>query len=313
MIRTDISTVEQVLLQKKRVAENRKRGSKKVKLPKTPRILEPKGIERAYQRELRKLVNRTIELVKANVLSQVPSLVSLNDLLLPKTDSIKLDATPEELLQDLIRATEINLSRQLTDAEVQAIAREYAVQVDLHNRGQLSKVFRNVLGVDLVADNPAIDKAITAHIIENTELIKNVSSEFLRETQRIINDGFRRGLRAEEISKQILGKTDLAGKATPSKKAINRANLIARDQINKLNGQINKVRQQSLGINKFTWITAGDERVRDTHRIDGSIFTWDSPVSTNSNKVKPGFNLNPGEDINCRCYAEPIFEEEFLN
>jgi SPP1 gp7 family putative phage head morphogenesis protein len=304
----DVSSVEQVLLQKKRMAEARKRGSKKLKLKKNPRILDPKRVEREYQRALRKLVQRARDIINNRIISQLPTLVSLNDLLSTKLDSYRLDQTPEELLRDLIRSTQRELEIQLSESEIEAIAREYAGQADLHNKKQLSKVFASTLGVDLVADNPAIDKAIRGFIIQNTDFITNVNQEFLRETQRVITTGFRQGLRAEEISKQLIGTGKFQGQVSRFKKAKTRANLIARDQISKLNGKLNEERQKAVGINKFVWVTALDERVRTDHRLDGEIFNWNSPISKNG-RVKPNGGLNPGEDINCRCYADPVFED----
>ena len=116
----------------------------------------------------------------------------------------------------------------------------------------------------------------------------------------MIFNGFRQGKRAEEIAKDIFGagKNEL-GKVSRLKAAQNRANLIARDQINKLNGQVNAIRQQNVGITHYIWRTADDDRVRPTHNArDDKKFAWDKPPSDG----------HPGEPINCRCYAEPVFD-----
>ncbi len=76
-----------------------------------------------------------------------------------------------------------------------------------------------------------------------------------------------------------------------------RANLIARDQTLKLNGELTRVRQQNAGIEEYIWTTSHDERVRDTHaELDGQRFRWDNPP-------EPG---HPGEDYQCRCTAFPV-------
>jgi len=51
----------------------------------------------------------------------------------------------------------------------------------------------------------------------------------------------------------------------------------------------------------FIWRTVGDDRVRGAHAaLEGEIRSWgDSP--------------DPGEDYNCRCWAEPIDLAEYLN
>ena len=76
--------------------------------------------------------------------------------------------------------------------------------------------------------------------------------------------------------------------------------LIARDQVSKLNGQLNRARQVSAGIEKFVWRTQRDPRVRDAHEaIDGGVFSWTDGAP------EIGF---PGEPIQCRCYGLAVID-----
>jgi len=53
-----------------------------------------------------------------------------------------------------------------------------------------------------------------------------------------------------------------------------------------------------MGVEKFIWRTANDERVRPEHSArDGNTYTW-------ANAPEGG----PGAPINCRCFAEPVFD-----
>ena len=80
----------------------------------------------------------------------------------------------------------------------------------------------------------------------------------------------------------------------------NRAKLISRDQTSKLNSALTQKRAQNLGVEEYVWVTAKDDRVRPTHQANnGKIFRWDEP---------PKPTGNPGEDINCRCVAQPILK-----
>ena len=48
----------------------------------------------------------------------------------------------------------------------------------------------------------------------------------------------------------------------------------------------------------YIWRTSGDEKVRSSHAANnGKIFAWDNPPETG----------HPGEDYNCRCWAEPYY------
>jgi SPP1 gp7 family putative phage head morphogenesis protein len=96
-----------------------------------------------------------------------------------------------------------------------------------------------------------------------------------------------------------------------------RADLIARDQVLKLNSQITRTRQTSAGIKRYTWTTSGDERVRgnpnglypdsdrDHWSLDGRTFSWDAPPVVNP---KTGETAHPGEDFQCRCVATPVLD-----
>lgn len=56
--------------------------------------------------------------------------------------------------------------------------------------------------------------------------------------------------------------------------------------------------------NYYIWRTKGDDKVRSTHAArEGLIF----------NKHIPPEGGNPGEDYNCRCWAEPYEPEKYKN
>jgi len=59
----------------------------------------------------------------------------------------------------------------------------------------------------------------------------------------------------------------------------------------KLNSSLNQQRSQNLGVEEYVWRTAGDERVRDSHKSEnGKTFGWDDP---------PKDTGHPGQDIQC--------------
>lgn len=52
---------------------------------------------------------------------------------------------------------------------------------------------------------------------------------------------------------------------------------------------------------RYIWRTAGDARVRDSHAVrEGGIFVWGQPPEGG----------HPGDDYNCRCWAELISDVE---
>jgi SPP1 gp7 family putative phage head morphogenesis protein len=79
------------------------------------------------------------------------------------------------------------------------------------------------------------------------------------------------------------------------------AQLVAEDQINKLNARLSMERQLAAGIDSFRWRTRGDGRVRQRHReLEGTVWTWESGGPA-------GVGL-PGHPVRCRCSAEAVID-----
>ena len=68
-------------------------------------------------------------------------------------------------------------------------------------------------------------------------------------------------------------------------------------------GLVNQLRQTDLGITRYRWTTQGDEKVRAGHAArSGMVFNWGETPSGG----------HPGQEVNCRCWAEPIGSTSFL-
>ncbi|MDR3243277.1 MAG: minor capsid protein [Elusimicrobiota bacterium] len=83
----------------------------------------------------------------------------------------------------------------------------------------------------------------------------------------------------------------------------NKAIFLARQETSLLMSKFREERFKSAGVQSYDWSTAGDQRVRETHkRLNGRRFTWDTPPSPD------GYPVHPGIDYNCRCIAVPRVE-----
>jgi SPP1 gp7 family putative phage head morphogenesis protein len=81
------------------------------------------------------------------------------------------------------------------------------------------------------------------------------------------------------------------------------ADLIARDQVTKLNADMTRMRHKAAGIKRFRWSTSRDERVRESHAaLDGEEFSYDDLPEVDGEKVMPG------EPVCCRCVAIAIVD-----
>ncbi len=236
--------------------------------------------EMQYKRQLRELVRRLRASVDANIL---PIL---------KRRAMTTDAS----LEDEIGAAFEQMAREFggLDALAQRLAAE-GVQKNLAAVDDtLAKNLKSAVGIGitgLMVSNQAIAEKMAAANKANVELIKSIPAEYFDRIKDIVSGNVEGGFRYEDIVDQIKEAGDITDR---------RADLIARDQTSKMNGAFNEARQTSLGIESYVWEGAGDERERDTHMANnGQTFQWDDP---------PAETGHPGEDVNCRCVARPVFD-----
>lgn len=268
---------------------------KRIKLKKPHRQIFPEVVEFRYRSLLRGLVMAMKKAVQEIVVPELPGMVAAS----PRRDSYRLDETVAEKLRRLLAAVNQGLDEDFNDAELENLVQGIGNDVNTFNRTQVHRVFKSVLGVDLLSSEPHMAETMAAFVGENVSLISSIKSQYLGEVEQTILRGLRSGLRSESIAEQLVATSEEAGFTTRIGKAESRAEAIARDQTNKLYGQLSELRQTAAGVEKYTWRTAGDSRVRDEHaEREGEVFEWSDPPSGG----------HPGEDYNCRCWAEPVIE-----
>ena len=282
MARHDTAAIKQKIATLKQAGRLPKRRAK---------WAEPVGIiaqEREYTRDLEKFT-RDLKLVTESILiAALPRIEAQRNRELPVVNK---DAYGDEV-EELIAAMRREMGRRWTKKELEEIARRRGISVAKVNKMNLERNWKRVAGIDLVVAEPWIGEYIGAFAINNASLIRSVETKYLDEISQLVMQGFQAGLRWETISGQIFERFDVSE---------SRADLIARDQVSKLQGGLTELRQTELGITKYTWRTMGDERVRETHRAhDGNVYSWDDPPSDTG---------HPGQDYNCRCYASPLLDD----
>ena len=262
----------------------------------------PLTVERDYQTKIRKIVTRVKDIIDKNVIVALPTIMNSVEALRPKSDSERLDETISEQVNSLFKSTRIQIGEQITDFEISQMVQGTASEINGWNKFQTARVFKQALGIDIFSSEPYLQEELTIFTINNVNLITNVNQSFVDQAESTVFEGMRRGLRHEEISKQIVGfGKDELGKVSRFRTAKNRANLIGRDQTNKLNGNLTRLRQTNVGVKKYFWRTVGDTRVRERHKHwDGDVVLW--------SKGKDG-GIHPGDEIQCRCYPEPDFSD----
>lgn len=159
--------------------------------------------------------------------------------------------------------------------------------LDRNYRSQMSKV----PGIKLAKLDPKVQQAAINARDASIQLVEQAARVYAQQVREVFDrPDFTEGRRWEDLRDELLERADVSE---------SRAELIARDQTLKLNGAINRARQEGAGIDRYVWSTSGDERVREEHdALDGETFSWDSPP-------EPG---HPGQDFQCRCVAIPVID-----
>ena len=147
----------------------------------------------------------------------------------------------------------------------------------------------------------------------NVRLIQSIPDRLLDDLEEKLITAWSSGDRVRGITEIV---EDVANDADVNAKRI------ARDQISKMNAAYNMVRQREVGIRRYIWQTAGNERVRGNpnglypdavsnhFQFDGQEFSWDEPGPCKG--TIDGEPCHPGQDILCNCTAIPVFDLDAL-
>jgi len=196
----------------------------------------------------------------------------------------------------------VAVSELVTTEHIESLIAPTGEQVDRHVRRELERV----LEIDVRKEVPGIQHQIDIWRRVNVDLIESGIvgprettrlRPLLEDVSRVIENAHAEGLRVEVLAKELQDRFGVSDR---------RAELLARDQTLKLNSQINRGRQQAVGITHYRWSTSHDERVRRAHQaLSGTIQSWDAPPMVGLGRCE-----HPGGDYQCRCIAIPIVRHD---
>ena len=175
---------------------------------------------------------------------------------------------------------------------------DIANRIDSHNDRQFAMIVRanlgqdiGSIGVNVFRTEPFLLPLKNDWNKTNTDLIKSLPTRLHPELKGIIRRGVQNGVSVKDLQKEIkarYGVSDI------------RARLIAQDQTLKFHSSLSEYRLKSVGVEKYIWRTVQDSRVRPDHvERNGNEYSWDKP---------PAGGLHPGQEVRCRCRAEPVFD-----
>jgi SPP1 gp7 family putative phage head morphogenesis protein len=254
-------------------------------MPRKPRRWAyPAALERAYVRSLVAFADEGVALVRRR----------LTGALQGRQDAAEGAADlPADNWHDAVAGVLRDLRAMGTsgDARLREIVLQVGRQVKTFNGQQLQMVLRSAYGVNVIASEPNLAAPLRVWEAENLRLIKSVPEQYATQLEGRIVAAVQRGATVRTVQKEV---------AETYKMPRKRAELIARDQIGKLNGQLTKIRQQNVGIEEYTWRGVLDRRERPEHRArEGKVYRWSDPPADG----------NPGDAIRCRCSAEAVLPD----
>ena len=238
--------------------------------------------------------NRSFKKLMLNVLASI--LAGVKKKVLPQytalrgqNPGIKSDSYGDTLLNlfAILKASHMEL---YDEAALRAEILGIAHQIADFNLNELKLLFINSLNVDPFLFEPWLDDEVKVFTQNNVAKIKSIQDNLFAELEEIFIRNIRAGSTYRSLAKELKRKFEITK---------NKSIIIARDQTNKFNANLNRIRQQQVGITKFKWRIV-DRNTRDSHKKrEGKIFAW-----------KDGDKgVYPGDEVLCQCYAEPILDE----
>lgn len=140
-------------------------------------------------------------------------------------------------------------------------------------------------------ENAARVKAFQSQI---ANLVKDVDAKTKKEITDIVWRGFAEGKPRKKIAKELTERIGIARR---------RANTIAVDQAQKLNGELTRIRMGEAGVQHYRWRHSQKRRFRPAHKArEGRIYKLGEPLGD-----------EPGIAIFCGCVSEPVVDVENNN
>lgn len=248
-----------------------------------PAPIFPRSVERRYLAHLRKRIRALSSVVRKVVVPAIlegRSTGSIEKAVKREVGSldIRADASAEAFAV-LDRVRQVFQDRIPPD---EGFVAGLAAQVDDGAQAFAARLLVGVLPIESTFDT-------SSWVAENVKLIKSIDAEFLDDVALLVTEAQSKGWSAARAGREISTLTN-----TP----LNRAKLVARNEISNINAEISQRRQTEAGIEQYRWSTSRDEKVRESHEaLEGRIFDWSNPPEEG----------HPGEPINCRCAPIPVF------
>lgn len=244
---------------------------------------QPLHAERRYKKLNKILFNRLRDLVKEKILLNYVNIKK------SRKEELKADSAFDQVLLFIssIRESHLNF---LQISGLHSLLTEIFTEVSEVNKNEILKLFSESAGtVSPFFSEPWLIPEVDAFTSYNVSKITTIHDGLLSQVEEIVTRSVRSGATYKSLAQEL-------NQAFYSSRR--KSELVARDQIQKFNASVNRIRQEKNGVKTFIWrqLERG-ERSRKSHRkLDGNTYTW----------KKGADGIYPTEEPNCSCYAEPV-------
>lgn len=193
----------------------------------------------------------------------------------------------------------LNAYANVLDPWARSTAERMVVEVEAADKRAWHAASRKIgLGLRSEIDSSPVGAAMRESMARQVTLITSLPTKAAEQVHQLTLAGISESRRASSLADDIAKLGDMTR---------SRALLIARTEVRRTGTELTKARALSVGSTTFKWHTAGDTDVRESHKkLNGQVFRWDDPPITDP----PDHRALPGCIWNCRCWAEPIIDDE---
>lgn len=280
-------------------------------------FIPPFAIELAYRRAIMKLIRDMVKdyRVLFSIYREKKSQVAMD-----AGEGTWLTTEVQKRLKSLGSKWEKRF-KEFAENKSPDMVKKVLKNTDLQLKSILKDYFADVR-FELLDMPVALKQVVNAHIAENVSLIKSIAPQYLDRVQGALSRAITGGGSIRQFEMEV---------AKYSGQELNRAKLIAHDQIHKVFTTMVARRCGQLGVKRMQWFHSharkeprpyhirkwdGKSGLKDGHPngLDGFIFELGNlPVIqeetvSKSGKVQKEIRGLPSQLVNCGCFMKPVIE-----
>lgn len=183
------------------------------------------------------------------------------------------------------------IKQAVSDAAIRTTAQQFVRSIDTFSYNNVALQIK-IAGLNPIRNDPNLTRIFNAKVAENVELIKYMRDRYADSITGVVSRAISNGDGTSAITKAIVKQTGMS---------VRHAALVANDQTGSTIAKFNQARHQAAGAKYYVWQSMEDNRVRPKHQLlDGTRQKYGDPNGGDDGQT-------PGEPINCRCVADPVF------